>query len=115
RVLSQYSREGLLVYQYDHRTSERIDFLYLGRQLVATRTRPVSDPVYTTEYQHADALGTPVVATDASAGRLRYDEYEAYGLRTNRDGDNRPGYTGHVMDEVTGLTYMQQRYYDPGI
>ena len=23
------------------------------------------------------------------------------------------GYTGHVMDQATGLTYMQQRYYDP--
>ncbi|HEY4581907.1 MAG TPA: RHS repeat-associated core domain-containing protein [Lysobacter sp.] len=25
------------------------------------------------------------------------------------------GYTGHVMDAATGLTYMQQRYYDPSI
>ncbi|WP_169741508.1 RHS repeat-associated core domain-containing protein, partial [Arenimonas oryziterrae] len=25
------------------------------------------------------------------------------------------GYTGHVMDQGTGLTYMQQRYYDPQI
>jgi len=25
------------------------------------------------------------------------------------------GYTGHVMDQATGLTYMQQRYYDPQI
>lgn len=25
------------------------------------------------------------------------------------------GYTGHVMDQATGLTYMQQRYYDPAI
>ena len=24
-----------------------------------------------------------------------------------------PGYTGHVQDAATGLTYMQQRYYDP--
>lgn len=25
------------------------------------------------------------------------------------------GYTGHVMDAATGLTYMQQRYYDPQV
>jgi RHS repeat-associated protein len=25
------------------------------------------------------------------------------------------GYTGHVMDQATGLTYMQQRYYDPQV
>lgn len=24
-----------------------------------------------------------------------------------------PGFTGHVQDTATGLTYMQQRYYDP--
>ncbi|MCO5056100.1 RHS repeat-associated core domain-containing protein [Thermomonas sp.] len=33
----------------------------------------------------------------------------------NRGNDNRAGYTGHVMDAASGLTYMQQRYYDPGI
>jgi RHS repeat-associated protein len=28
---------------------------------------------------------------------------------------NQPGYTGHVQDAATGLTYMQARYYDPVI
>jgi RHS repeat-associated protein len=27
--------------------------------------------------------------------------------------DNKPGFTGHVDDAATGLTYMQARYYDP--
>ncbi|KAF1690890.1 hypothetical protein CSC64_10725 [Pseudoxanthomonas koreensis] len=31
----------------------------------------------------------------------------------NRGNDNRPGFTGHVMDAGTGLTYMQERYMDP--
>ncbi len=31
----------------------------------------------------------------------------------NRTNNNRIGYTGHVMDQATGLIYMQQRYYDP--
>ncbi|MEM1035629.1 MAG: hypothetical protein AAGI14_02585 [Pseudomonadota bacterium] len=26
---------------------------------------------------------------------------------------DRPGYTGHVQDNWSGLTYMQARYYDP--
>jgi RHS repeat-associated protein len=29
--------------------------------------------------------------------------------------DDKPGYTGHLEDEDIGLTYMQQRYYDPVI
>ena len=29
--------------------------------------------------------------------------------------EDKPGYTGHVEDKAIGLTYMQQRYYDPVI
>ncbi|PPU92249.1 RHS repeat-associated core domain-containing protein, partial [Xanthomonas hyacinthi] len=36
-----------------------------------------------------------------------------YGSLLNRPLTDGPGYTGHVMDAATGLTYMQQRYYDP--
>jgi RHS repeat-associated protein len=31
----------------------------------------------------------------------------------NRAIGDGPGFTGHVEDSATGLTYMQQRYYDP--
>lgn len=43
-------------------------------------------------------------------------EFEPYGRQlqpaTLVDG---PDFTGHVSDAATGLVYMQQRYYDPGI
>jgi RHS repeat-associated protein len=42
-------------------------------------------------------------------------EHRPYGeqaLGTPKDG---PGFTGHMGDADTGLVYMQQRYYDPGI
>jgi RHS repeat-associated protein len=42
-------------------------------------------------------------------------EYEPYGLLLNRALHDGPGSTGHVNDAATGLSYMQQRYYDPGI
>ena len=115
KVLSQYSRDGRLVYQYDQRTSERIDYLSLGNRLVATRTRPISAPVYTTQYQHTDPLGSPVAKSDANGDVQQRDEFESYGKRLNRANDDRPGYTGHVMDAATDLIYMQQRYYDPRI
>ena len=40
---------------------------------------------------------------------------EPYGLQLAPAPADGPGYTGHVYDAATGLNYMQQRYYDPGI
>ena len=67
-------------------------------------------------YYHTDALGSPVVQTDATgqeiAGSRRH--YEPYGqlLSDLVPADQGPGYTGHVTDVLTGFSYMQQRYYD---
>ena len=69
----------------------------------------------TVEYIHTDALGSPVAVTDANGAVLERSEYEPYGSLLNRPVDDRPGFTGHVMDAATGLSYMQQRYYDPTI
>jgi RHS repeat-associated protein len=67
----------------------------------------------TVEYIHTDALGSPVAVTNASGVVIERTVYEPYGAVLNRPLNNRPGYTGHVEDAVTGLNYMQQRYYDP--
>jgi len=69
----------------------------------------------TVEYIHTDALGTPVVVTDAARNIVELTEYEPFGAVLNRPIKDRPGYTGHVEDAATGLTYMQQRYYDPSV
>lgn len=66
-------------------------------------------------YYHTDALGSPVATTDASGNVIERSEYEPYGRLLNRPLTDGPGYTGHVSDAATGLSYMQQRYYDPGI
>lgn len=68
----------------------------------------------TVKYVHTDALGSVVAMTDATGvvieGRR---EYEAYGQQLTPAVQDGPGFTGHVQDLATGLTYMQQRYYDP--
>jgi RHS repeat-associated protein len=46
---------------------------------------------------------------------LERSEFEPYGKLLNRPLEDGPGYTGHVSDAATGLSYMQQRYYDPQI
>ena len=69
----------------------------------------------TVEYIHTDALGTPVAVTDVNRNVIERNEYEPYGALLNRPISDGPGYAGHVMDAATGLSYMQQRYYDLGI
>ncbi len=65
------------------------------------------------EYIHTDALGSPVAITDANGQVIERTVYEPYGAVVNRPLTDGPGYTGHVTDSETGLSYMQQRYYDP--
>ncbi len=69
----------------------------------------------TVEYIHTDALGSPVAVTDASGNAIEREVFEPYGSPITRPPSDQPGFTGHVADSLTGLTYMQQRYYDPQI
>jgi RHS repeat-associated protein len=63
-------------------------------------------------YIHTDGLGSPVARTDASRQVISRTRYEAYGY-VAAGAPPTIGFTGHVNDADTGLTYMQQRYYDP--
>lgn len=67
------------------------------------------------EYLHTDALGTPVAVTDSNRVVIERSEYEPYGRRLSPAPDDRVGFTGHVEDYNTNLTYMQQRYYDADV
>ncbi|KAJ0345897.1 hypothetical protein COL154_013919, partial [Colletotrichum chrysophilum] len=64
---------------------------------------------------HTDAEGTVVAQTNAGRAILSRSVYDSYGATQDHGNDDGPGYTGHVQDSLTGLTYMQQRYYDPGL
>jgi len=69
------------------------------------------------EYVHTDALGSPVAVTDASGAVVpgQSQVYEPYGAPISHGPTDGPGFTGHVEDSATGLTYMQQRYYDASL
>jgi len=71
-----------------------------------------------TTYYIPDALGSPIAAMD-EAGNIKWRKhYQPYGQEIEQDAasaDNRIGYTGHVHDRNSGLTYMGARYYDPEI
>lgn len=67
------------------------------------------------EYQHLDHLGSPVAATSSFCGLLWKEVYTPYGEKTvdPAGSKNLASFTGHIDDDLTGLTYMQARYYDP--
>ncbi|WP_232767798.1 MULTISPECIES: RHS repeat-associated core domain-containing protein [unclassified Stenotrophomonas] len=67
------------------------------------------------EYVHTDALGSPVAVSDAAGNVTERTAYEPYGALVGLQQADVPRFTGHVADSGTGLTYMQQRYYDPQI
>ncbi|MEL4892303.1 RHS domain-containing protein [Xanthomonas protegens] len=88
---------------------------WIGLLWVLVLALPVQALAETVEYFHTDALGTPIAVTDTSGTLIETSEYEPYGKLLNRPVTDGPGFTGHVQDAATGLTYMQQRYYDPVI
>ena len=101
--------------------------------LVTTTAVSMADtPLEPDEYvvfHHHDALGNTVVTTGANGEVLWFEQTEPYGKTLGRrnvrgsglavdpfheeEGRSRPGYTGHVRDGATGLTYMQARHYSP--
>ncbi|MBC3876115.1 hypothetical protein H8K55_21210 [Undibacterium sp. LX15W] len=57
-----------------------------------------------------------MTATTDNSGQLKSETvYDAFGNIVSRSGTsaNKFGYTGHQMDQETGLIYFQARYYDP--
>ena len=86
--------------------------LYLGSNLVAERE--IGGSTNTLKYQHTDVLGS-VIAESNTAGTITSSSvYQPFGERIGGQKTGL-GFTGHLEDTDIGLTYMQQRYYDPVI
>ena len=113
-TLSMYSQEGQVPYQHSEPLQKSTENIYLGGSLVASREWSFTTSTLTTKYQHTDALGSPVAVTNESGTVIERINYDPYGGPIGKVVEG-VGYTGHVMDPTTGLTYMQQRYYDAGI
>lgn len=110
-----YSADGRLLYVDDARNGTRTEHIHLGDGLIALHDTAAGSGAVNTRYQHADLLGSPVAETDGWGDLTETLEYEPYGEQINGVLRDRPGYTGHALDAATGLSYMQQRYYDPAL
>lgn len=83
-------------------------YQYLGNMLVAKSSGNQ------TTYLHTDHLGSPIAESTAAPVQIEHlPPHEPYGAPGNGTYLDGPGYTGHVVDGLTGLSYMQARYYDP--
>jgi RHS repeat-associated protein len=114
-ILSQYGQDGVLRYQHDFRKNKVFNYQYLAGSLVAIRETPMGTANHAYRYQHTDALGSPVAVTNEAGQVIDRTQWEPFGAAIGKPAYDGVGYTGHVMDGATGLTYMQQRYYDPAI
>lgn len=74
-------------------------------------------PSGTVTWLHHDHLGSAVAGTNSAGAVVWRESEQPFGedWTTAAANDNQAGYTGHVEDAATGLTYMQARYYDPVI
>ena len=107
-----YDHAGQLLYATNiGGTPSATKYVYLGGKLIAE-----VDTAAGTTYEHTDALGSPVARSNGSGALISRTRFEPYGNVAAGYNPVRPdsiGFTGHVNDANTGLTYMQQRYYDP--
>lgn len=97
----------------EHKNQARIsdDALSLGGKPIGANAQPAE----TLTYIYADPQGTPLAEADSNGNITATFDYRAYGRVSMGSAPNGPGYTGHVNDQDTGLSYMQARYYDPEI
>lgn len=116
-ILSMYANGGQLMYEENYRPNAQkaTEHIYLAGSIIASRDRGIVTNVYSKKYQHTDALGSPVAVTNEAGTVIERNDYEPYGAVIGKPNYQGIGYTGHVQDGATGLTYMQQRYYDPQV
>lgn len=112
-TLSMYSQAGQIL--FEHTNKEWTEHYYLAGSLIGDRTYNFTTSQFTNKYFHTDALGSPVATTNTAGQVVDRTDWDPYGAAINEPAYQGIGYTGHVMDGATGLTYMQQRYYDPSI
>lgn len=114
-IAYQYSQSGQVLYTEDYRAGKNLEHIYLAGGVIADRVWTHSTQSYAALFKHTDALGSPVAVTNQAGAVIERNDYEPYGAIIGKPTYQGIGYTGHVQDAATGLTYMQQRYYDPTV
>ena len=110
-IYSVYSQSGAILYRDNATTGVATDYIRAAGKTISRLKGSV------TVFPHQDHLGSPIAETGLSGAVNWREAYSAYGEKRLDPAGNRDdeGFTGHIDDAATGLTYMQARYYDPVI
>ncbi|CAM9913636.1 unnamed protein product, partial [Chrysoparadoxa australica] len=117
-IYSVYSLDGTLRYRDNVTTGEATDYVRLGSSgPVVVRVGFVGGTITSRDYMLQDHLGSSSARVDSSGTVTWRESYTPFGETLNNPAGNadNPGFTGHIRDTATGLTYAQARYYDPAI
>lgn len=109
QIYNVYDSTGRLVHINNTSDNKVTEYIHgAGKTLARFTNNEVT-------YLHNDHLGSPIAATRRADDILWREEYTPYGEKMidNSANDDLGGFTGHIDDSSTGLTYMQARYYDP--
>jgi RHS repeat-associated protein len=74
----------------------------------------VISPISNAQITWRGTLGSPIRQSSSSGTNIGTEQYDPRGVKLNGVPE-KIGFTGHVFDENTGLTYMQARFYDAAV
>jgi RHS repeat-associated protein len=105
-----YGLDGTLYYRDNVTTGETTDYVRMGSHSVGRM-----DAAGAFTWTHADHLGSASAATNSAGTIVWRESYTPFGEPIEDPAANRDeaGFTGHIRDAATGLTYAQARYYNP--
>ena len=111
-IYSVYGLDGTLYFRDNITTGETTDYVRMGSHTVGRM-----DETGAFTWTHNDHLGSVAVATDAAGALVFWESHTPFGEPLQDPAANRDeaGFTGHIRDAATGLTYAQARYYNPVI
>lgn len=106
-----YDRGGKLVHVNAVNDNKITDYVRGSKGTLARITNNV------VTYLHPDHLNSAQSGTNSSGNVIWREQYTPFGedLQSPAANDNLAGFSGHIKDKATGLSYMQARYYDPTI
>lgn len=111
-IYTVYGLDGTLLYRDNATTGEETDYIYLGAS-GPRLGRFDENAVFT--WTHSDHLGSASLGVNAAGQAAWRESYTPFGEALQNPAANRDeaGFTGHIRDHATGLTYAQARYYNP--
>ena len=109
-IYSVYNRAGQMLHRDNVSDAKETDYISVSGMSVAKVVNDVP------EYLFTDHLGSPIMGAKADRTIVWKEQFAPFGekLANPAAAEDNVGFTGHIQDS-TGLTYMQARYYDPVI